>query len=79
MRVNLGKAAGEIAVALAGGADLADVDGSAAWTSPSGTEIQAKFLAPVPITADNLNVVLDAGWISKDALCVGTSGVAVCE
>jgi len=75
----LGKAAGEIAVALAGGADLADVDGSQAWTSPSGTEIQAKFLAPVPITADNLNVVLDAGWISKDALCVGTSGVAVCE
>ncbi len=77
----LGKAAGNIAVALAGGASLADVEGSALWTSPSGTEIQAKFLAPVPITASELNVVLDAGWIGKDALCVGvdTSKVAVCQ
>jgi len=77
----LGKAAGNIAVALAGGASLSDVEGSALWTSPSGTEIQAKFLAPVPITASELNVVLDAGWISKDALCVGVdaSKVAVCK
>ncbi len=77
----LGKAAGNIAVALAGGASLADVEGSALWTSPSGTEIQAKFLAPVPITASDLNVVLDAGWIGKDALCVGVdaSKVAVCQ
>jgi D-xylose transport system substrate-binding protein len=77
----LGKAAGEIAVALAGGAMLDGVAGSAIWTSPSGTEIQAKFLAPVPITAADLNVVLDAGWISKDALCVGVDGakVAVCN
>lgn len=77
----LGKAAGNIAVALAGGASLADVDGSAPWTSPAGTEIQAKFLAPVPITASELNVVLDAGWISKEALCVGVdaSKVAVCK
>jgi len=77
----LGKAAGNIAVALAGGASLADVEGSAPWTSPAGTEIQAKFLAPVPITAAELNVVLDAGWISKEALCVGVdaSKVAVCK
>lgn len=77
----LGKAAGNIAVALAGGASLSDIEGSATWTSPAGTEIQAKFLAPVPITASELNVVLDAGWISKDALCVGVdaSKVAVCK
>ena len=36
-------------------------------------------LKPVPITKDNLNVVLDAGWITKDVLCAGVSGVAVCE
>ena len=71
----LGKAAGEIAVALANG-DA--VEGAAEWTSPSGTTLQSMFLAPVPVTADNLNVVLDAGWIAKDALCAGSS-LAVCN
>lgn len=70
----LGKAAGEIAVALAGGAAMADVDGAAAWTSPAGTDMTAKFLAPVPVTAENLSVVVDAGWISQEALCQGVSG-----
>jgi D-xylose transport system substrate-binding protein len=27
------------------------------------------FLQPQPITKDNLNVVLDAGWITKADLC----------
>jgi len=71
----LGKAAGEIAVALAKG-DA--VEGAAEWTSPSGTTLNSMFLAPVPVTADNLNVVLDAGWIGKDALCAGSS-LAVCN
>lgn len=73
----LGKAAGEIAVALAGDS-MAKVDGADAWTSPSGTTLNAKFLAPVPITADNITVVLDAGWIEKDALCAG-SELAACK
>ncbi|MEO9819496.1 MAG: D-xylose ABC transporter substrate-binding protein [Paracoccaceae bacterium] len=71
----LGKAAGEIAVALAGGDAVA---GAAEWTSPSGTTLNSIFLAPVPVTKDNLNVVLDAGWIAKDALCAGSS-LAVCN
>ena len=71
----LGKAAGEIAVALAKG-DA--VDGAADWTSPGGTTMSSIFLAPVPVTEDNLNVVLDAGWIEKDALCAGSS-LAVCQ
>ena len=70
----LGKAAGTIAVALAGGTAMGDVDGAQSWTSPGGTTMSAVFLAPVPVTADNLNVVVDAGWISKDALCQGVSG-----
>ena len=69
----LGAAAGEIAVALAKGET---VDGSAEWTSPSGTTMTSMFLAPVPVTADNLNVVLDAGWIAKDALCAGSDNAA---
>ncbi|MBO9477592.1 D-xylose ABC transporter substrate-binding protein [Shimia sp. R11_0] len=69
----LGAAAGEIAVSLANGNA---VDGAAEWTSPSGTTMDAMFLAPVPVTADNLNVVLDAGWIAKDVLCAGSSNAA---
>ena len=69
----LGRAAGEIAVALAKGEG---VDGAGEWTSPAGTTMQAMFLEPVPVTADNLDVVLDAGWIAKDALCAGSSNAA---
>ncbi|MEP1932436.1 MAG: D-xylose ABC transporter substrate-binding protein [Roseibium sp.] len=72
----LGKAAGEIAAALADGSELNEIDGSASWTSPSGTEMTARFLAPMPITQDNMTAVVDAGWISKDDLCQGVSGGA---
>lgn len=75
----LGRAAGEIAVALASGTAMADVEGSAVFTSPTGTQLNSVLLAPQPITRDNLNLVLDAGWISKETLCAGVSGVAVCE
>ena len=69
----LGKAAGEIAVALAGGSKMGDVKGSSEWTSPAGTKLTAMFLAPLPITKDNLPLVVDAGWIAKDKLCQGVS------
>lgn len=77
----LGKNAGEIAVALAGGTAMADIPGTVQWTSPGGTTMNAKFLAPVPITRDNLNVVVDAGWIGKDVLCQGVpaGAAAVCN
>nr|MBX2855988.1 D-xylose ABC transporter substrate-binding protein [Paracoccaceae bacterium] len=45
----LGKAAGEIAVALAGGKKMTEVEGVQSWTSPAGTELNAVFLAPVPV------------------------------
>ncbi|WGI23518.1 D-xylose ABC transporter substrate-binding protein [Amylibacter sp. IMCC11727] len=76
----LGKAAGEIAVALAGGTAMADVANAQSWTSPAGTEMTAVFLAPVPVTKDNLSAVVDAGWIAKDKLCQGVSnGPAPCN
>jgi len=77
---DLGKNAGEIAAKLAGGMAMADIDGAIEWTSPSGTTMTAKFLAPVPITKDNLDVVVDAGWITKDELCQGvTNGPSPCN
>lgn len=76
----LGRAAGEIAVALASGTAMADIEGAQAWTSPAGTEMTAIFLAPQPITRDNLSVVVDAGWIPLDVLCQGvTDGPAPCN
>ncbi|SOC06686.1 D-xylose ABC transporter substrate-binding protein [Rhodobacter maris] len=76
----LGKAAAEIALALAGGTDMKSIEGATEWTSPAGTKMTAKFLAPVPITKDNLDVVVDAGWIPKDTLCQGvTNGPAPCN
>lgn len=71
---DLGAAAGEIAVALHADSMMSNVDGSIEWTSPGGTTMTALFLAPVPITADNLTTVTDAGWITVDALCQGVSG-----
>ena len=71
---DLGRAAGEIAVALANGTAMADIEGAGAWTSPGGTGLTARFLEPVPITAENLSVVVDAGWIAQDVLCQGVSG-----
>ncbi|MGR3839824.1 MAG: D-xylose ABC transporter substrate-binding protein [Cognatishimia sp.] len=71
---DLGRSAGEIAVALAGGGMMKDVEGAQAWTSPAGTTMTATFLAPVPITADNLSLVVDAGWITQESLCQGVSG-----
>ncbi len=77
----LGKAAAEIAAELAKGKSLKSIKGSESWTSPSGTKMTARFLAPVPVTRKNLNVVLDAGWISKKVLCAGVnpSKVPVCK
>lgn len=79
---DLGKAAAEIANALVEGAAPEDIDNAVKWSDgPDGVEMNAVFLAPVPITRDNLDVVIDAGWVSKDVVCQGVSAgtVAVCD
>ncbi len=70
----LGKAAGEIAAALAGGAAMGDIEGSMMFKTPGGNDMNAVLLAPVPVTQDNLSDVVDAGWIAQDKLCQGVSG-----
>ena len=76
----LGKAAGEIAVALASGTAMADVEGTITFDTPGGNAMNATLLAPLPITKDNLSVVTDAGWIDVDKLCQGVSnGPAPCN
>jgi len=81
----LGTAAGEAAVALAGGATMADVEGTAEFVytnkeSQVETVLTSILLVPIPITQDNLNLVVDANWITVEEVCAGvTAGsVAVC-
>lgn len=76
----LGSAAANIAVALAGGTALDAIDGAVKWSGGSkGLEMNAIFLAPTPITKDNINAVIDAGHIAKDKVCEGAmDGVPGC-
>ncbi len=75
----LGKAGAKIAVELAKN-PKAKVKGETMFKTPGGNEVRAIFLKPVPITKDNLNVVVDAGWITKARLCQGvTNGPAPCK
>jgi D-xylose transport system substrate-binding protein len=76
----LGTAAGESAIALCANPDPASVAGAGAFTTPGGNDVSAIFLDPIPITQDNLDLVVDAGWISTDDLCQGVAAgsVAAC-
>ncbi len=75
----LGTAAGEAAMALAGGASLADIAGTVQFDA-DGTSMTSIFLEPIPITQDNLDLVVDAGWIPVEQLCEGVAAgsVAAC-
>ena len=77
----LGRAAAQIAVALARGEDI-PIETTTWDSGPDGVEMDAVLLEPVPVTQENLDVVIDAGWISQDAVCQGVSGEgapAVCQ
>lgn len=76
----LGKAAGLAAVELAQGTALGSISGVVQFDSPGGNSMTSILLAPIPITQDNLSVVLDAGWIDEATLCqsVPAGSVAGC-
>jgi D-xylose transport system substrate-binding protein len=68
----LGKGAAEVALQLAAGTALDKVKGATVFSNgPKKVSMNSILLAPVPITKDNLNVVIDAGWITKDEVCKG--------
>ena len=78
----LGKGAATIALALAKGTAMDKVEGATMFSGgPKKVPMNSVFLTPVPITVDNLNVVIDAGWITKDEVCKGVkagSAAKVC-
>jgi D-xylose transport system substrate-binding protein len=65
----LGDAAGKAALELCEDPDISKVTGAVASKTTGGLDSYAALLNPVPITKDNLQVVLDANWITKDDLC----------
>jgi D-xylose transport system substrate-binding protein len=68
----LGKKAIEVAVILAGGKKMSEVPGAMTFAGgPKKVPMNALLLAPVPITKDNLDIVIDAGWIKKNEVCQG--------
>jgi D-xylose transport system substrate-binding protein len=73
----LGKKAGEAAVLLAQGTALASLPGIVMFDSPGGNQMVSYLLTPVPITKDNLQVVIDAGWIDVATLCQGVAAGTV--
>ena len=83
----LGKAAGAAALALCAGGDMATlkladglIDPTVApaagltaqpFTTPGGNTVSSFILQPTPLTADNLQLAVDGGQISKADLCKG--------
>lgn len=83
----LGKAAGAAALSLCAGGTMSSltlqdglIDPSVAptagltaqpFTTPGKNTVSSFILQPTPLTADNLQVAIDAGQITKDALCAG--------
>ena len=83
----LGKAAGAAALELCKGTAMADLklpDGlidsavaptaglsAQAFTTPDGTVVKSFILQPTPLTAENLQLAIDGGQITKEDLCKG--------
>jgi len=65
----LGTAAGKAALELCKNPDISKVTGAVKTKTTGGLDAYSFLLNPVPITKDNLQVVLDAKWITKDELC----------
>ncbi len=79
---DLGRTAAEIAIKLAGGAKLTEIAGAASWNQgPAKQAMTALFLKPMPVTQENLKVVIDAGWAPKSAVCQGVAAgkVKACD
>jgi D-xylose transport system substrate-binding protein len=91
----LGQTAGEVAVQLAQGTALSDVTApddlqdhvapeagvdAQPFTTPGGLEVYSIILKPTPITLDNINLVVDLGWVTQDIVCAGVPAgtVEVC-
>ena len=87
----LGETAGFVAVQLARGVALEDVKAPSdlqdhvapesvdaqPFTTPGGLDVWSIILKPTPITLENLNLVIDLGWETQEAVCAGVTAGTV--
>lgn len=70
----LGDAAGTAAVQLGKGKKRGDLSGTTTFAGGTKKIAQTSMLLkPVPITSENLDMVIKAGWVSKAQLCRGVN------
>jgi len=83
----LGKTAGAAALALCAGGDMASltlqdglIDPAVApaagltaqkFDTPGGNSVNSFILTPTPLTAENLQLAIDGGQVTKEQLCAG--------
>jgi D-xylose transport system substrate-binding protein len=70
----LGEAAGTVAVQLGKGKKRKDIAGTTSFSGGTKKIAQTSMLLkPVPITSDNLDYVISAGWATKAQVCRGVT------
>ena len=75
---DLGKVAGEAAVALAGGKKMAEIAGVKPFSGGAKkVTVSGILLNPLPVTKANLDVIIAKGWIKADEVCAGVKAGAV--
>jgi len=78
----LGKLVSEAALMLVDGKTMADIPNVTKFKDGARkVEVDAVLLTPTAITKDNLNLVIDAGWVDKATVCAGVAAgsVAACN
>jgi D-xylose transport system substrate-binding protein len=91
----LGKTAGAAALALCAGGDMASLtlqDGlidptvapaagltATKFDTPGGNSVNSFILTPTPLTADNLQLAIDGGQVTKEQLCAGVDAASAPE
>ena len=69
---DLGHAAAEAAVALGQGKKRNQIAGVKPFSGgPKHVQVDGILLTPLAVTKDNLNVIVDKGWITKAEVCAG--------
>ena len=50
--------------------------------TPGGNTVKSFILQPQPVTQDNLNLIVEGGWLTQDELCAqaadGRNPAAIC-
>ena len=69
---DLGRVSAERALDLAAGKKASTLEGVSPFSGgPKHVKVDGILLTPLAVTKDNLNVIVDKGWITKAEVCAG--------